>query len=106
MRRNLELGGEGENYLIFRWRRRGVPLEIGGEKENSLELGLDTDIAIAPDNLCTHTVRHTPHSFNNAYQLLKLPTLTSKTGETAFQEVNRTVWTNNKAFKIQNETGS
>jgi hypothetical protein len=106
VRRNLELGREGKNYLIFRWRRRGVPLEIGGEKENSLELGLDTDIAIAPDNLHICTVRHTPHSFNNVYQLLQLLTLTSKIGETAFQEVNRMVWTDNKAYKIQNETGS
>ncbi len=58
MRRNLELGGEGENYLIFRWRRRGVPLEIGGEKENSLELGLDTDITIAPYNLHIQYATH------------------------------------------------
>ena len=37
--------------------------------------------------------------FNNAYHLLRLPSITSKTRETAFQVLNRTIWTNNKAFK-------
>jgi hypothetical protein len=44
-------------------------------------------------------IRPTVQTFNNAYQLLCLPTLTSKTRETAFQVLNRTGWTNNKAFK-------
>jgi hypothetical protein len=37
--------------------------------------------------------------FNNAYQTLRLPVITSKTRETAFQILKRTVWTNNKAYK-------
>jgi hypothetical protein len=38
-------------------------------------------------------------TFNNTYHLLQLPTLTSKTRETAFQILNRTDWTNNRAFQ-------
>jgi hypothetical protein len=34
-----------------------------------------------------------------AFQVLNLPRLSSKTKETAFQILNRTIWTNNKAFK-------
>ncbi len=41
----------------------------------------------------------TQRMFNNAYHVLRLPTLTSKTRETAFQIMNRTIWTYNKAFK-------
>ncbi len=41
----------------------------------------------------------TPGTFNNANKLLRLSILTSKTRETSFQVLNRTVWTNNKAFK-------
>jgi hypothetical protein len=44
-------------------------------------------------------VRVTQRTFNNAYHVLRLPTLTSKTRETAFQILNRTIWTNNKAFR-------
>jgi hypothetical protein len=64
---------------------------------------LDTEIKVAPayqtrirDNI---HIRPTVHTFNNAYQLLRLPLLTSKTRETAFQVLNRTIWTNNKAYK-------
>ncbi len=64
---------------------------------------LDTSIGVAPafrtrirDNLA---VRLTKRMFNNAYHVLRLPALTSKTRETAFQILNRTIWTNNKAFK-------
>jgi hypothetical protein len=38
-------------------------------------------------------------TFNNAYQLIRLPSITSKTRETAFKVLNRIIWTNNKAFK-------
>ncbi len=38
-------------------------------------------------------------TFTNAYQLLRLPSLTSKTREKAFQVLYRTIWTNNKAYK-------
>jgi hypothetical protein len=41
-------------------------------------------------------------SFNNTYHLHRLPSLTSKTGETAFQILNKTVWTNNKAWPDSN----
>ncbi len=64
---------------------------------------LDAEIGVA---LAYHTrardnvhIRPTTQTFNNAFQLLRLPSLTSKTRETAFQVLNRTVWTNNKAFK-------
>jgi hypothetical protein len=64
---------------------------------------LDAEIGVAPayhtrtrDNI---HIRPTLQTFNNAFHLLRLPSLTSKTRETAFQVLNRTVWTNNKAFK-------
>jgi hypothetical protein len=64
---------------------------------------LDGEIGVAPayhtrirDNI---QIRPTTQVFNNAFHLLRLPSLTSKTRETAFQILNRTVWTNNKAFK-------
>jgi hypothetical protein len=63
----------------------------------------DAEIGMAP---AYHTrardnvhIRPTIQTFNNAFNLLRLPSLTSKTRETAFQVLNRTVWTNNKAFK-------
>jgi hypothetical protein len=61
---------------------------------------LDDEIGVAP---AYHTrtrddiqIRPTIQIFNNAFHLLRLPSLTSKTRETAFQILNRT---NNKAFK-------
>ncbi len=64
---------------------------------------LDTVIGVAPSY---HTrirdglaVRPSQRDFTNAYNILCLPTITSKTRETAFQILNRTIWTNNKAFK-------
>jgi hypothetical protein len=64
---------------------------------------LDGAIGVAP---AYHTrirdglaVRPSQRDFTNAYGILRLPTITSKTRETAFQILNRTVWTNNKAFK-------
>jgi hypothetical protein len=64
---------------------------------------LDAEIRVAPayhtrirDNI---QIRPTTQIFNNAFHLLRLPSLTSKTRETAFQILNRTTWTNNKAFK-------
>jgi hypothetical protein len=44
-------------------------------------------------------VRPSQRDFTNAYNILRLPAITSKTRETAFQILNRTTWTNNKAFK-------
>ncbi len=64
---------------------------------------LDAAIGVAPafntrirDNL---TVRPSQRDFTNAYNILRLLVITSKTRETAFQILNRTIWTNNKAFK-------
>jgi hypothetical protein len=38
-------------------------------------------------------------TFLNAYKVLSMPLLPSKTKETTFQILNRTIWTHNKAFK-------
>jgi hypothetical protein len=64
---------------------------------------LDSAIEVAPayrtrirDNIA---IRPSQRVFNNAYHALRLPVITSKTRETAFQILNRTVWTNNKAYK-------
>jgi hypothetical protein len=38
-------------------------------------------------------------TFNNAYNIIEMGSLPSKTKETAFQILNRTIWTNNKAYK-------
>jgi hypothetical protein len=38
-------------------------------------------------------------TFTDAYKLVSHPVLPSKTKETIFQILNRTIWTNNKAFK-------
>jgi hypothetical protein len=82
-----------------------IQLNINLSRRNKLlcRNSLDAEIGIAPvyqtrtrDNIL---IRPTVHTFNNAYQLLRLPTFTSKTRETAFQIINRTIWTNNKAFK-------
>jgi hypothetical protein len=37
-------------------------------------------------------------TFNNAYNVIEMGSLPSKTKETAFQILNRTIWTNNKAY--------
>jgi hypothetical protein len=64
---------------------------------------LDTAIEVAPayrtrirDNIA---IRPSQRVFNNAYHVLQLPAIKSKTRETAFQILNRTIWTNNKAHK-------
>jgi len=41
----------------------------------------------------------TIETFNKAYNIIQLSSLPSKTKETSFQIINRTIWTNNKAFK-------
>jgi hypothetical protein len=64
---------------------------------------IDTAIGVAPayqtrirDGLA---VRPSQKDFTNAYNILRLPAITSKTREIAFQILNRTIWTNNKAHK-------
>jgi hypothetical protein len=64
---------------------------------------LDTTIGVAPayrtrirDNIAVCPIQR---MFNNAYHVLRLPAPTSKTCETAFQVLNHTIWTNNKAYK-------
>jgi hypothetical protein len=62
----------------------------------------DSTIKIAP---AYHTRRQdgvyypTAETFNKAYNIIQLSSLPSKTKETSFQILNRTIWTNNKAFK-------
>jgi hypothetical protein len=41
----------------------------------------------------------TADTYNNAYNIIRMNSLPSKTKETAFQILNRTTWTNNKAHK-------
>jgi hypothetical protein len=41
----------------------------------------------------------TTETFNKAYNIIQLSSLPSKTKETSFQILNRTIWTNNEAFK-------
>jgi len=38
-------------------------------------------------------------TFKDAYKIVDIPELPSKTKESAFEVLNRTIWTNNKAFK-------
>jgi hypothetical protein len=38
-------------------------------------------------------------TFVDAFKVLSLPYMSSKTKEIAFQILNRTIWTNNKSFK-------
>jgi hypothetical protein len=67
-----------------------------------LRLGWPQPTTLEPETTSTSVLPHkfliTP-SNSNAFQFLRLPSLTSKTRETAFQVLNRTVCTNNKAFK-------
>jgi hypothetical protein len=64
---------------------------------------LDSGIGVAPA-YCTRirdniAIRPSQRLFNNAFHALRIPIITSKTRETAFQILNRTIWTNNKAYK-------
>jgi hypothetical protein len=43
-------------------------------------------------------------TFKDAFGALSLPFMSSKTKETTFQVLNRTIWTNNKAFKSGTHT--
>jgi hypothetical protein len=63
---------------------------------------LDEEIKIAPayqTRIKNGVYYPEEGTFQDAYHVLNIPDLTSKTKETAFQVLNRTVWTNNKAFK-------
>jgi hypothetical protein len=63
---------------------------------------IDASLGSAP---AYHTRRQdgvfypTIDTFNNAYNIIEMGSLPSKTKETAFQILNRTIWTNNKAHK-------
>jgi hypothetical protein len=65
-------------------------------------MALDLTITTAP---AYHTRRrdgvYVPDiaTFNDAYKVLRITSLPSKTKEVAFETLNRTIWTNNKAFK-------
>jgi hypothetical protein len=63
---------------------------------------LDQEIVIAPAyKTRTRDQVYVPEerTFNDAFKVLRLRMIPSKTRETIFQVLNRTVWTNNKAFK-------
>jgi hypothetical protein len=62
----------------------------------------DASLSTAPAYLTRRKDRvfyPTAETFNNAYNIIGLNSLPSKTKETAFQILNRTIWTNNKAYK-------
>jgi hypothetical protein len=89
-RTNLAILANQDNNLSRRYRLKCREL-------------LDESIGVAPayqtrirDGIA---IRPSRRAFTNAYSLLRLPLITSKTRETAFQILNRTIWTNNKAFK-------
>ena len=63
---------------------------------------LSRDIKMAPayqTRIRDEVYRPDSATFCDAYRVLQLPSLPSKTKEIAFQILNRTIWTNNKAFK-------
>jgi hypothetical protein len=63
----------------------------------------DASLARAP---AYHTRRQdgvfypTMDTFNSAYNIIEMGSLPSKMKETAFQILNRTIWTNKKAYKL------
>jgi hypothetical protein len=62
----------------------------------------DASLGTAPAYLTRRKDRvfyPTAETFNNAYNIIGMNSLPSKTKETAFQILNCTTWTNNKAFK-------
>jgi hypothetical protein len=81
---NLGINMSRWNKLL---RRSILDSEIGTAP--AYQIRIRDDIHICP----------TIPTFNNTYQLLRLPSLMSKIRETAFQVLNRTMWTNMKAFK-------
>jgi len=63
---------------------------------------LDAEIKTAPayaSRIRDGIYYPTPETFTNAYKVMQNKHLPSKTKETAFQILNRTIWTNNKAHK-------
>ncbi len=62
----------------------------------------DASLTTAP---AYHTKRQdgvfylTMETFNYAYNIIEMGSLPFKTKETAFQILNPTIWTNNKAYK-------
>jgi hypothetical protein len=63
---------------------------------------LDKEIKIAPayqTRINDGVYYPEKETFQDAYCVLNVPDITSKTKETAFQILNRTIWTNNKAYK-------
>jgi hypothetical protein len=113
LRHKLKLFAQGFQKMPFRNRYANarltlasmIQLDMNMSRRNKLLCRgiLDDEIGVAPayhtrarDNI---HIRPTIQTFQNAFQLIRLPSLTSKTRETAFQVLNRTIWTNNKAFK-------
>ena len=54
---------------------------------------------IVPSRECDGVYRPDKKTFKDAYKIVDIPELPSKTKESAFEVLNRTIWTNNKAFK-------
>ncbi len=83
-------------------------LLLRGEKNmsqlyrNLARARLDDKIKIAPaynTRINDNVPYPSPETFNEAYNKIEIKGLPSKTKEVAFQILNRTIWTNNKAFK-------
>jgi hypothetical protein len=68
----------------------------------SVRQDLDAKTEIAPaykTRIRDNVYRPDMQTFHDAYKVLDLSCMPSKTREVAFEVLNRTVWTNNKAFK-------
>jgi hypothetical protein len=76
-----------------------IQLDLNMSRRNKLLCRniLDAEIGVAlayqTKTRVNVLIHPTVHTFNNAYQLLRLPSLTSKTRESAFQVLNRTIRT-------------
>ena len=85
-------------------------LLMRGEKHLSqvhkkiIDFELTEEIKIAPaynTRIRDQVYRPDPDTFKNAYKILEMPWIPSKTKEIVFEILNRTIWTNNKSFKSQ-----
>jgi hypothetical protein len=78
------------------------PRNLSSIFKKILRQQLDQEIVTAPAyKTRTRDQVYVPEerTFNDAFKVLRMSMIPSKTKETIFQILNRTVWTNNKAFK-------
>ena len=78
------------------------PRNISSFYRTFIRLDLDDKIKNPPSlqtRIRDNVAYPTPQIFRNAYAMIRNPMLPSKTKENSFQTLNRTLWTNNKAFK-------